>query len=533
MHNNTRRFLATATATFAALIALTGGFVTGAAAVETAPAAAATTAPAGWSVIERPIQPHTLTVTVALVAPRGTTPSFDTAAARQSVEAAGTFLSRETDGAVNVRVDRVVDWMYVDNDTPCSWTGTLQDWVQPRIGWQRGAGKHLVLMVPEGSPCPDWANGEQGWSIDAGGRTFQPGADPSLLAHELGHNMSLFHASSIQCSTAWDFSTLGAGVPEGCAREEYGNRLDVMGSAYTFNPLPAPTLARIGMLPRTFEPACGAVRSIDLTGVGAAANAREAISFADPRDPNARYWVDFRARHDANIYNYLHGTPWAFKPYRDGIQILRNDPNQWGAPTVLSRPGDTNDHRQLADRGERVSLGGGAWVEWVNTTTNGEGTVDVFVPCRAFESALTAQHSQMCLDNLGWSSADGNPQVQYKCSNSAVQRFAFVAVPGVADTYQIINKHSGKCLDVNAAAQTDGAKIQQWGCNGAANQQFTLRPATYSGATTADFQIVARHSGKCLDIDQLSQTEGTASQQWTCNTTNQEGNLNQIWRLSQ
>ncbi|OOB92048.1 hypothetical protein B0T42_02145 [Rathayibacter sp. VKM Ac-2630] len=469
---------------------------------------------------------------MALVAPQGTTPSFDTALARQSVESAGTFLSRETNGAVTVQVDRVVDWMYVDNDTPCSWAGTLQDWVQPRIGWQGGPGKHLVVMVPPGDPCPDWANGEQNWAVDAGGRSFVPGTDPSAVAHELGHNMSMFHSSSIGCDGGWDFSTLGAGVPANCYRTEYGNRLDVMGGAWTFNPFPAATLDRIGMLPRRYEPTCGAVRTLNATSVGAAAQAREAISFADPRDPAARYWVDFRAQADANIYNYLHGTGLAFKPNRDGVQITRNDPNQWDAPTVLSRPYDGDDHRQLTAVNERVTLGGGAWVEYKGTASNGEGVIDVFVPCRAFETTLIAQHSGLCLDNANWSSADGNLQAQYGCGTAAVQRFAFIRVPGVVNTYTIVNRHSGKCLDIGGASTTNGAAVQQWTCTGGTNQQFTLRAATYSGATAKDFQLIARHSSKCAVVTGGSTAAGAGISQTTCTSANQAATVKQAWRLT-
>lgn len=529
-----RRRLSTISTTCAIAIAACASlFAPGAAAAAGSPPSAATamTAPAGWNVVERDVQPHVLKVTVALVAPQGTTPSFDTALARQSVEAAGAFFSRETDGALTVQVERVVDWMHVDNDTPCSWAGTLQDWVQPRIGWQGGPGKHLVVMVPPGDPCPNWANGEQNWSVDAGGRAYVPGTDPSTVAHELGHNMSMFHASSIGCDGAWDFSTLGTGVPENCWRTEYGNRLDLMGGAWTFNPLPAATLDRVGMLPRRFEPQCGAVRTLQATSVGAAAQSREAISFADPRDPGARYWVDFRGRADANIYNNLHGTSLAFKPNRDGLQITRNDPNLWEAPTVLSRPYDGDDHRQLTALNERVALGGGAWVEWTGTTANGEGVVDVFVPCRAFETQLIAQHSGLCLDNVDWSSANGNPQAQYGCSTAAVQKYTFLRVPGLADTYTVVNRHSGKCLDVAGVSNADGAAVQQWTCTGGANQQFTLRQVTSAGATAQDVQLVARHSGKCVDVIGGSTAAGARTHQWGCTPAGASSG-NQVWRLT-
>lgn len=508
------------------------GLAPSATAAEAGLAAAPAAPEAGWSAVDTPIVPHTLSVTVALVAPRGSTPSFDTALARQSVEAAGTFLSRETDGALTVQIERVVDWMAVDDDTPCSWAGALQDWVAPRIGWQGGPGKHLIVMVPPGDPCPDWANGEQNWAVDAGGRSFVPGTDPSTVAHELGHNMGMFHASSIGCDGGWDFSTLGAGVPENCYRTEYGNRLDLMGSAWTFNPYPAATLNRIGMLPRRYEPACGAVRTMNATSVGAAARGREAISFADPRDPAARYWVDFRAQADANIYNGLHGTQWAFKPNRDGLQITRNDPNQFDAPTLLTRPLDGDANNQLTAVNERVPLGGGAWVEYKGNTPTGEGIVSVFVPCRAFETPLVAQHSGLCLDNTGWSSANGTVQSQYGCSNALVQRYTFIRVPGVANTYTVTNRHSGKCLEIAGSSTVNGAAVQQSTCTGGANQQFTLRAVTYSGATSKDFQLIGRQSGKCVAVTGASTAAGALVSQSSCTSVGQAATVKQTWRLT-
>ena len=40
----------------------------------------------------------------------------------------------------------------------------------------------------------------------------------------------------------------------------------------------------------------------------------------------------------------------------------------------------------------------------------------------------------------------------------------------------------------------------QWTCNGGTNQQFTLRKVTYAGNDPRDYQLVARHSGKCVDV---------------------------------
>lgn len=349
----------------------------------TTQAQAAAGAPPGWTVVQTAVMPRTHTVTVALIAPQGTEPSFTVDDARASVTAAADYLAAETDGALTLASGGVDDWRRMPDDTPCSWSGALQDFASSQNGWTWGDRKHLTVMVPTGDPCPNWANGHQGDWFGSGGRTFQPGTDADTLVHELGHNMSLPHAFSIQCAAAWDFSTLGAGVPAGCDRQEYGNQLDVMGGAWwMFAPFASPQLDRLGMLPKRYEPQCGKARRITMNATGQGAAGRTAVSWLDPADPNARYWVDFRAVRDAQKYKYLIDSPWAFAPSRAGLQILRTDPNITFGTTVLARPGDTSDLRQLTAVNEKVSLHGGASVRLVSVAADGaSGVVEVSVPC--------------------------------------------------------------------------------------------------------------------------------------------------------
>jgi hypothetical protein len=102
----------------------------------------------------------------------------------------------------------------------------------------------------------------------------------------------------------------------------------------------------------------------------------------------------------------------------------------------------------------------------------------------------------------------------------------------VADTYTVVNQQTGKCLDVNGASTANGAAVQQWQClSGALNQQYTLRKVTYAGNDTHDFQLVARHSGKCVDVSGVSTAPRALVLQWTCNPASQGSPLNQTWRL--
>ncbi len=62
---------------------------------------------------------------------------------------------------------------------------------------------------------------------------------------------------------------------------------------------------------------------------------------------------------------------------------------------------------------------------------------------------------------------------------------------------------SGKCVDVNGASSTDGARVQLWSCNTGTNQQWTVNGTTL------------RALGKCLDV--AGTGNGALVRLWTCN----------------
>jgi hypothetical protein len=168
-----------------------------------------------------------------------------------------------------------------------------------------------------------------------------------------------------------------------------------------------------------------------------------------------------------------------------------------------------------------------------HTNANDTFTITVLAPSDgSFQSVAVAQHSQQCLDNTNLGTADGNGQQQFYCDGGDQQLWTFRPVTGVANTYTVVNQHSGKCLDVNGLSTADGAAIQQWTCaTGAQNQQFALRKTTYAGTDPHDYQLIARHSGKCVDVSTVSTAARAPVHQWTCVPPAQSSPLNQTWRL--
>ena len=116
------------------------------------------------------------------------------------------------------------------------------------------------------------------------------------------------------------------------------------------------------------------------------------------------------------------------------------------------------------------------------------------------------------------SSGDYDIRVEYyENGGGAVAQFRW------EQAYEIVAKHSSRCLDVEGARQDNGTNVQQWACGGGSNQRWWL--ASVGGGY---YKIVAVHSGKCLDVAGSSQDNGANVIQWDCH-----GGDNQLWRLDQ
>jgi hypothetical protein len=180
-----------------------------------------------------------------------------------------------------------------------------------------------------------------------------------------------------------------------------------------------------------------------------------------------------------------------------------------------------------------VTLSGNATtVNVPHTVADDTYTITLLPPSdTGFQSVAVARHSQQCLDNANLSTVDGNQQQQFSCEGGDQQLWNFRPVAGVSDTFTVVNQQSGKCLDISGASTSDGAAIGQWTCGGGTNQQFTLRKVTYSGNDAHDYQLVARHSGKCVDVNGVSTAVRAPVIQWSCNPVGQGSPLNQTWRL--
>ncbi|MEU1448377.1 MULTISPECIES: RICIN domain-containing protein [Streptomyces] len=87
--------------------------------------------------------------------------------------------------------------------------------------------------------------------------------------------------------------------------------------------------------------------------------------------------------------------------------------------------------------------------------------------------------------------------------------------------YNLIARHSGKCLDITDNSAADDAIALQYTCNGGLNQQWRLQ-----NAGDGYVRVLAQHSGKCLDVANASTADGAFVNQYHCTT-----GTNQQWRF--
>lgn len=75
--------------------------------------------------------------------------------------------------------------------------------------------------------------------------------------------------------------------------------------------------------------------------------------------------------------------------------------------------------------------------------------------------------------------------------------------------YQVVAVHSGKCLQVAGGSKKNGAKIQQWSCDAVEQQQFDLK---HLGE--GFYKLANVLSGKAVEVADSSVTDGADVQQW-------------------
>jgi hypothetical protein len=86
--------------------------------------------------------------------------------------------------------------------------------------------------------------------------------------------------------------------------------------------------------------------------------------------------------------------------------------------------------------------------------------------------------------------------------------------------YNLVARHSSKCADVNTGAAANGLTVVQWTCNSGLNQQWR-----FEDAGSGYFRVIAEHSGRCLDVASGSTADSASVLQYDCGS-----GANQQWQ---
>lgn len=122
--------------------------------------------------------------------------------------------------------------------------------------------------------------------------------------------------------------------------------------------------------------------------------------------------------------------------------------------------------------------------------------------------AISSAQSGKVADVANCATAAGTDVRQWPWLDTPCQEWTF----GHTDNgwYQIRPAHSsGSCMIVAGGATADGANVTQGACTGN-HSQWRVEPLG-DGAV----RLVARHSGKPLDLDACGLADGTTPQQWS------------------
>ncbi|TWP50676.1 hypothetical protein FKR81_18875 [Lentzea tibetensis] len=91
-----------------------------------------------------------------------------------------------------------------------------------------------------------------------------------------------------------------------------------------------------------------------------------------------------------------------------------------------------------------------------------------------------------------------------------------------AASFQLIARHSGKCLSPAVGATGDGVAVIQVSCDGTANQRWYTNPVA-----PGVYEVRNAVSNRCLDLYGWVNADAVATIMWSCH-----GGTNQQWQIT-
>lgn len=160
------------------------------------------------------------------------------------------------------------------------------------------------------------------------------------------------------------------------------------------------------------------------------------------------------------------------------------------------------------------------------TTAASTTTTTLPDPFNLAAATLAVQHSGFCMTVLN--AAVGSNARQYECVTADVSQ-SWEIKPSGTD-YTIRNLQSNLCLRVNDAALNADPNVLSFAlqgtCDGSSNTLWNFQQSPTAG----EVNIIAKHSGMCLDVTASDVTPGKEIIQYTCNSVANQPN--QRWKIT-
>lgn len=186
--------------------------------------------------------------------------------------------------------------------------------------------------------------------------------DPWFLAHELGHNLGMNHARSMECAGPVYYSTGG----RGCTFQEYGNYNDVMGNgeAVYFSGYYQRYMGWIGA---KHVVTAGRDGAFNLQPVDAGECGIQALRVPIPGENASYFYVEFRQARKGSPFS---GTGRWGRKRRDSVLVTRSKDGTGRASSSYTDRIEVDTGRYLgADTGRSYDLGNGVslMVAWIGS----------------------------------------------------------------------------------------------------------------------------------------------------------------------
>lgn len=399
-------------------------------------------------------RPATRRVVAVSVAPAGVTGTLPThSEIINAVNSAGTFWQANSRDELSVSLTQITTG--VTTGYSCSNPFGLWNHMAQETGWSWSEDTSLVVFLPAGADqqgC-SYGLGTIGGSPNSGGYAYVSSPNRDVVAHEVGHNMSLQHADALVCGSSSDGAFTNGTWSDGCQVNGYGDGQDVMGidnPSLSSGLLSTPQAIRTGMLEEAAIQRVGTgTTTVTLQPLAGRTGTRAAT--VTHADTGVTYYVEYRtpAGHDAH-------NAWG---QSTGVRVLRMDPADDG--TLLLDPTPTGsfyDRDPVLTPGRSLTTAGGGLRFATISADNDQAVVritnTVGIPSLANTSAPTISGTPIVGSTLtatdgSWTPAPDTVTFQWLRDGSAI-------AGATTATYRPTSDDVGSTLTVEATASKSG-----------------------------------------------------------------------------